>query len=701
MMKLPTKSVSNRQWKIASVVASWVVIMCLRAIYELRNGSSRGGAELQPLNTTGSWDEESAECMLFQSWNSEPGKELSTLSDGDLEGMLQEEVQQLDEGVRENATQKESMDPVVQHESSPIPQMQPQTGDLAATASQHVRAVASTSWGQGLLDLQQNLDRQIKKTHLAQAEKHLAHQHQAWDKAFSAEIASYEHELCEDPSRQHYSVCIRLHNAEKASESDALEENYNHRRAESDEWTAGLQDLQKRLEERRQKLHHKHHAHSRLSSRHVSGMAAWAADLEALHKQVKDASPSSSSSSSSSSGELKLDAKATVHATKWSLELEALQQRMEARQGKQQQTGEHDILPGDTEDDDHHLLNRIVGLNQQLCEDPQRRALASCAQFRAEGSKIAEPVTEDLSADGSVAKGSRLRGSGMVAKELQEHDQQVRHLKESHREWEEAFSAKVAAQMREMCSDLRHRSHGHCRDFLEHDVHVPDHLALHWPPKAARDATPVVVVNRSVLVSARWNGRIPSVGCVALVPEGLEVAKWMDSFVDNFRHQQYEGSKSLVLVYHHTDHKTAQIVKQHADGLFIKAVAAQDAEFPSTAAARFGMWHVRDADVIARWDFEAWHHPERLNMQVRALALAGRPASLLDRWTILDATNSKNIVEDGPHWDGGIAGQGSWMQEKWYPFLRESEQGVVGSHATEDVVSVDEPGLVVYDSLRP
>merc|ERR1719203_1302135 len=126
----------------------------------------------------------------------------------------------------------------------------------------------------------------------------------------------------------------------------------------------------------------------------------------------------------------------------------------------------------------------------------------------------------------------------------------------------------------------------------------------------------------------------------------------MDSFVDNFRHQHYEGGKSLVLVYHHSDHRAAKLAKERADGVFIKAVAAQGVEFPSTAAARFGMWHARDADIIARWDFEAWYHPERLNMQVRALTLSARPASLLARWTVLDNEGGLKAKEDGLHWDG-------------------------------------------------
>jgi len=688
MMKLSMKSVSNQQWKVTGIVASWGIIICFRAVYEFVRLPTPVENDVQSESTNAGWDEQCEEVQLFKSWQpvvTQPGKELNTLHDGDLESMLEEET---DENVDEKTDHNASVQATQLHESNKA------TGVQVAAASHHVHAVASTAWGQGLLDLQQSLDRQIKQQHLRQAEKHLAHAHQAWDKAFSAEITGYEHELCEDPSRQNYTVCIRLRNHDReAEENDALEENYKQRRAESATWANGIHDPQRRLEERRQALHQKHHAHSRLSSRHVKGMTDWAADLEAMHSQLTDPSLGSSSKSKP-----RAVARSVPHATKWSLELESLQQRLEARQGKQQHKGEHDILPGGIDDDGHHLLHRIAALNKQLCEDPDRRGLPSCAQFRADGEAATAVPHKEHKNPPTGKSGSRLRGSGLVAKELQEHDEQVQHLQDSHRHWEDAFSAKVAAQMREMCSDLRHRSHGHCRDFLEHDVHVPDHLAFHWPPKAAKDANPVVVVTREVLVSARWGGRIPTVGCVALVPQGAHIEKWMDSFVDNFRHQQYEGSKSLVLVYHHTDHRAAKFAKQHADGLFIKAAAAQDAEFPSTAAARFGMWHVRDADIVARWDFEAWHHPERLNMQVRALSLAGRPASLLARWTAVNSTGSKDILEAGGHWDGSLAGENGWMQQNWYPFLRESEVGVVGSHAVEEVVSVDEPGLLAYDS---
>eukprot|EP00419_Tripos_fusus_P039395 CAMPEP_0172777816 /NCGR_PEP_ID=MMETSP1074-20121228/201594_1 /TAXON_ID=2916 /ORGANISM="Ceratium fusus, Strain PA161109" /LENGTH=505 /DNA_ID=CAMNT_0013614745 /DNA_START=113 /DNA_END=1629 /DNA_ORIENTATION=- len=503
-----------------------------------------GDSDIQSLSTNASWDEQCAEVQLFQSWQptlTQPGKELSTLRDGDLQGMLQEEIQKPGASVHEKMDQNASMEPSVLHEllqtshtANKVVSTSPVQTNTMSAASHRTHAVVSTAWGQGLLDLQQKLDGQIKKQHLAQAEqhlahqhqawdkafqqikqqhlaqagKHLAHQHQAWDKAFSAEIASYERELCEDPSRRDYAVCIRLRkHDEETMENDALEENYNQRRAESATWSTGLQDLQKRLEERRQALHQRHHAHSRLSSNHVKGMTDWAADLErrdyavcirlrkhdkettendafeesykqhraesatwatglqdlqkrleerrqALHQrhhahsrltsnhvkgmtdwaadleamqmQLKDRSPSSSKPVEAAS--------AALHATTWSVELEALQQRIEARQGKQQQLGKTNILPGELEDDGHHLLNRIVGLNKQLCDDPTRRGLPSCAQFRSESAVATSSSKVDALEPGTAGK--RLRGGRIVAKELQEHEKRVHHLQDSHRQWE-------------------------------------------------------------------------------------------------------------------------------------------------------------------------------------------------------------------------------------------------------------------------
>merc|ERR1719335_1593373 len=97
--------------------------------------------------------------------------------------------------------------------------------------------------------------------------------------------------------------------------------------------------------------------------------------------------------------------------------------------------------------------------------------------------------------------------------------------------------------------------------------------------------------------------------------------------VNAFRAQKYEGPKQLVIVHHHKDKAAASIATRLADGVYMKAVAAH-LPVPSTMSLRYAAWSAdKDADVIARWDMDAYHHPERLSMQVRALGLSGRPVS--------------------------------------------------------------------------
>ena len=204
MMKLPIKSVSSRQWKITSVVVSWVVIICLRAIYEFCMVSMPGNSDPVTLSANNSWDEQCAEVQLFRNWQSalaQPKEELSTLSDGDVENMLQEQaLQPEEERIHEMSDQTMSADPTGLPELSVTtapPSSMQRTAEIQAKRI-HVHEVASTAWGQGLVDLQKNLDRQIKQQHLAQAEKHLVHQHRAWDEAFSAEIAKIGRASCRE-----------------------------------------------------------------------------------------------------------------------------------------------------------------------------------------------------------------------------------------------------------------------------------------------------------------------------------------------------------------------------------------------------------------------------------------------------------------------------------------------------------------------
>lgn len=157
----------------------------------------------------------------------------------------------------------------------------------------------------------------------------------------------------------------------------------------------------------------------------------------------------------------------------------------------------------------------------------------------------------------------------------------------------------------------------------------------------------------------------------------------MTYFIDNFKLQDYEGEKQLVFVYHHTDTDAAELLQNYVDGSKIKAVAARgDEEFPSNAALRYGAWSVK-ADVIARWEFEEWHDPSRLSMQVRSMASTSRPACILEAKPeeSTQAAKADVIVVE----DTSLAGERSWMKAYWQPYFRQQRDDEVAPPAAHMV----------------
>jgi len=137
------------------------------------------------------------------------------------------------------------------------------------------------------------------------------------------------------------------------------------------------------------------------------------------------------------------------------------------------------------------------------------------------------------------------------------------------------------------------------------------------------------MVTTADLESAKWVGALPKVACVSVVPLGHGAKSQVKYVIEGFNKQTYEGPKQLVLVFHSEDEDAASVMRMYADGSYIKAVAARGPreDFPSATAFRFGAWSA-DADAIAQWDFDEQQDPQRLALQLRALAFASKPASL-------------------------------------------------------------------------
>lgn len=203
-----------------------------------------------------------------------------------------------------------------------------------------------------------------------------------------------------------------------------------------------------------------------------------------------------------------------------------------------------------------------------------------------------------------------------------------------------------------------------------------------WKVAKADQNAGLVIAGWEDLHALKWSGAKPHVACIAMVPPGRHSYYRMMYFVDNWKLQDWE-SKELVLVYQHGDKRLANVVQKYVDGKSVKAVAARDGAFPSTAALRFGAWSVK-ADVIARWDFDEWHHPQQLTLQVKALAMTSRPASLLQP----TGTHGAKATDR----EASLLGEAKWMREEWYPFLNHGSD-VLEEDRAHHIVQVDVPKL--------
>jgi hypothetical protein len=234
-----------------------------------------------------------------------------------------------------------------------------------------------------------------------------------------------------------------------------------------------------------------------------------------------------------------------------------------------------------------------------------------------------------------------------------------------------------------------------------HAAHL-SHPTLHWTPHATRKSgrfmrkrsqKPHYLARKDVHF-AHWEGKIPKVTCIMAVPATTRAHVRMKYVVNNFLSQHYEGSKQLIIVYHHQDHRGADRIRKLADGVVVKAVAARTMEVPSSTAFRYGLWSAdHDTDIVARWDVDGWHHPSRLAMQVRALALSGQQACLLKRWTVTPGDGNRTIVDGAIGGSHSVVAERAWMDQNWQPLLPESEKVLEAEQ--DQLVLIDMPELLV------
>merc|ERR1719207_522317 len=151
------------------------------------------------------------------------------------------------------------------------------------------------------------------------------------------------------------------------------------------------------------------------------------------------------------------------------------------------------------------------------------------------------------------------------------------------------------------------------------------------------------------------------------------------------------------MVYHNKDKVAARIATRLADGVYVKGVAAH-MPVPSTMSMRNAAWSAdKDADVVARWDMNAYHHPERLSMQVRALGFSGRPVSAAMWGVTFSEDRKRSVTGEESGLENSMVGIRSWMDLHWHPRV-ENFSGPLAKLG--DLVLVDMPELTQATNKR-
>lgn len=326
----------------------------------------------------------------------------------------------------------------------------------------------------------------------------------------------------------------------------------------------------------------------------------------------------------------------------------------------------------------HNFTRELRKAEREMCSEPHRRDRPDCVKLLKSISASEKHEADDRKS--AVAARAALRGTIEAEAKHWEVAQQrsVAQSSTGMSHWEREFlerynisTSGLSEQSTSPASIVAASAPEVVRTSLRqgrrqlHWSTVEAWSSASWLPRSFGSGRGSLFLTHEDLASATWSGMLPKVACITAIRSSLTLQSQMKYFIDSFHQQTYEGPMQLIFVYHHNDHEAADVAHLYADGFHIKAVAAREDndQFPSAMALRFGAWSAgKDAQVIMHWDFEAWHHPQRVHLQVRALAYSARPACVLTE----GAFSAKGDIQEET-----LAGEAKWMHENWHPLLDE------------------------------
>lgn len=188
---------------------------------------------------------------------------------------------------------------------------------------------------------------------------------------------------------------------------------------------------------------------------------------------------------------------------------------------------------------------------------------------------------------------------------------------------------------------------------------------------------------------------IPLVSCLCVTHRKPEL---LARAVACFLSQSYP-LKQLVIVYENIDPITEAYVSRLKSVHTIKLVKADSSQVKKTLGElRNIAVEAADGTYICQWDDDDWFHAERISHQLQALQQAGKPASILDRWIIYDATGQKAYYSHNRLWEGSILCRKDIFQLKRYsPVPKGEDTAIIDFLDEQDYLTVlDAPYLYIY-----
>lgn len=164
--------------------------------------------------------------------------------------------------------------------------------------------------------------------------------------------------------------------------------------------------------------------------------------------------------------------------------------------------------------------------------------------------------------------------------------------------------------------------------------------------------------------------------------------------VQCFRQQTY-APRELLIVYESDDPATRAFVR-HLDDSDIRVVEVAAQPRQSLGALRNLAVREARGDFIAQWDDDDWYAPERLQMQMQALAEQQRPACVLLRWLMYDELLHQAWLSQIRPWEGSLLARRDAMPD--YADLSKGEDKPALERMLKSslLVGLDRPELYVY-----